>query len=364
MDGLRHSMTNLLDGHERLSNELSASVAASIGDAPLRSQLAAGLDAPAPAHSARVAESLAHIFGTSTVAVVHYGSHAHCADARPESAPDFFVIVSDYLAAYRSLAATVGTHYRPSVAASLNRVLAPNVVAVGTPAVVCDRATHQSSQRAVRAKCAIFSWRDFRRACIAPRDHFVQGRLAQLAQLTWARDDASRAAVADAIVDLRARSFERNRVRLPQRFDARAYCRALIHTSFAVEIRPERPERIDALLADQQATMVPMYAELLRSLANRGTLCWDGAAYTDARPPGPWPRLRSAMYFRRTKLRATARWAKYVMLYDDWLDYAVQKVARRGGTIIELTDRERRWPLIFLWPKLLRFVRSRAQRHA
>ena len=92
MDGLRLGMTSLLDGHERLSNELSATSSGSAGDAPLRARLAAGLDTPVPTHSAHLAESLAHIFGASTVAIVHYGSHAHCADARPESAPDAPVV--------------------------------------------------------------------------------------------------------------------------------------------------------------------------------------------------------------------------------------------------------------------------------
>lgn len=358
-------MTNTLDGNAGLWSGLpSFSAPRSTSPGALAARLAAGLDEPVPERSARLAESLANAFGPSTLAIVHYGSHAHCADARPESAPDFFVVVSDYLDAYRSLACTVGTRYRPSVAASLNRILPPNVIAVAAAPAVGERGEHSGRPSAVRAKCAVFSWRDFRRACIAPRDHFVQGRLAQHAQLAWARDAAHRSALADAVAELRARSFERNRTRLPRRFDTVTYCRTLIDTSFATEIRPERPERIDALLAAQRATMVPMYAGLLQSLADRGELRWDGEAYTDAHPPGLRSRFRSSLYFRMTKLRATARWAKYVTLYDDWLDYAVQKVARRGGMTIELTDRERRWPLIFLWPKLLRFVRSRAQRHA
>ena len=55
------------------------------------------------------------------------------------------------------------------------------------------------------------------------------------------------------------------------------------------------------------------------------------------------------------------RWAKYMALYDDWLDYVVRKVERRSGVAIELTARERRWPLLFLWPKLLRFLGRRAR---
>jgi hypothetical protein len=53
---------------------------------------------------------------------------------------------------------------------------------------------------------------------------------------------------------------------------------------------------------------------------------------------------------------------KYVVLYDNWLDYVVRKVARRSGVTIELTARERRWPLIFLWPKAIQYLRSRPQR--
>ncbi len=72
--------------------------------------------------------------------------------------------------------------------------------------------------------------------------------------------------------------------------------------------------------------------------------------------------LRSEWYFRRSKVRATARWAKYVVLYNDWLDYVLRKIARRSGVTLELTARERRWPLIFLWPKAIQYLRSRPQR--
>ena len=73
-------------------------------------------------------------------------------------------------------------------------------------------------------------------------------------------------------------------------------------------------------------------------------------------------RRRWERYFRRSKRRATLRWGKYVLLYDDWLEYVVRKVERRSGVAVELTPRERRWPLIFLWPRVLRYLRTRPQR--
>ena len=42
----------------------------------------------------------------------------------------------------------------------------------------------------------------------------------------------------------------------------------------------------------------------------------------------------------------------------------VRKVARRSGVTIELTARERRWPLIFLWLKAIQYLRSRPQRRS
>jgi hypothetical protein len=326
---------------------------APLADPALRAALATGLDTRPSPRAARLAGFLANAFGSSAVALVHYGSHAHQSDARPESAHDFFVIVDDYRDAYRSLAATVGTRYRPGVAAVLNRVLPPNVVAV----------QEAGATPPLRAKVAVFSLGAFRRAC-SPRaaDHFVRGRLFQPAQLVWARDAESRQAVLEAVLEARAGSFEWGRASLPSRFDAEIYCRTLLAASFASEIRPETRDRISALLDAQWTTIVPMYAALLQWLGRAAILERQGETYTDPHSRRLRDRLRSATYFRQSKLRATLRWVKYVALYDDWLDYVLHKITRRSGVAIELSPRERRWPLIFLWPKVIRFLRSRPQR--
>jgi hypothetical protein len=324
-----------------------------VADPALRSALAAGLDSPPSSATRELAGFLARGFGPSAAAIIHYGSHAQRSDARPESAHDFFVIVDDYLASYRSLAERVGTSYAPAKAARLNRVLAPNVVAIADSDVTPPLA----------AKCAILSVRDFRRACSArARDHFTQGRLFQHAQLVWTRDARARDIVVDSLLEARARTFDWGRAYLPPRFDVDTYCRVLLETSFGAEVRPEGPERIELLLAAQRETMVRMYAELLRSLADQRILTREGKVYTDPAPPGALERLRVRLYFRRSKLRATLRWLKYMSLYDDWQDYLLRKLERRSGVHVELTERERRWPLIFLWPKALRYLRTRPQR--
>ena len=322
-------------------------------DAALRADLSLGLHDPPSSNTARLAEFLAGAFGPSTTAIIHYGSHAQRSDARPESAHDFFIIVDRYLDAYRSLAAAIGTSYSPITAAILSYILPPNVVSVNTLV-----AAH-----ALQAKCAVLSLSELRRACSArARDHFTQGRLFQHVQLVWSRDPVSRSAVLDALLLARARTFEWGRAYLPVRFDAETYCRVLLETSFGAEIRPEGRERIDALLEAQRGTMLRVYDKLLRRLAQERILAWDGKVYSEVHPPGSLYRLRVAMYFRLSKLRATVRWIKHIVLYDNWLEYILQKIARRSGVSLELTARERRWPLVFLWPKAIHYIRQRPQR--
>ena len=78
--------------------------------------------------------------------------------------------------------------------------------------------------------------------------------------------------------------------------------------------------------------------------------------YALARPVGFAERWRLTAYFRLSLVRATLRWFKYVLTFDDWLDYLLRKVRRHTGQDIELTSRERRHPLLFLWPKVVRYL--------
>ncbi len=322
-------------------------------DPTVREALATGLDEASWPRLEQFSTFLANAFGPTAVALIHYGSHAHGAGATAESAHDFFVIVDNYSDAYQSLAATVGTRYRPGLAALLNRVLPPNVIAIADP---------DATPRAP-AKIAVFSLRAFRRACSPwSADLFVRGRLFQVARLVWARDEQSRLAVVNATLEARAGSFEWGRAFLRAPFDVETYCRILLTTAFASEIRPETADRIASLLDVQRTTLHHMYGALLTWLQRAGTLRQEGALYRNVGGHGTWDTLLASVYMRRSKLRATLRWAKYVALYDDWLDYVVGKIARRSGVAIELSSRERRWPLIFLWPKAIRFLRSRPQR--
>jgi hypothetical protein len=322
----------------------------------LAAALAWGLDHPVEADAKALATFLAHAFGTSSVGIIHYGSRAQGRKPRADSAFDFFVIVDRYGDAYRSLSATVGTSYSPRVATALAHVLAPNVVSVA------DRAGGEP-----RAKCCVISLADFRRACSPRRrDHFVQGRLFQFVLLAWARDAVSAREIGDAIAEARAATYTWGRPSLPETFTVDEYLQAVLSRSLAGEIRPESGDHARTLVDAQRDALHAIYTPLLDHMVAQGALLRTVApastTYRQQTRASAVDRMRVRWYFRFSKARATVRLLKHVILYEGWLDYIVRKIERSGDTRMVLTPREQRWPLIFLWPRVFRYLRDRPQR--
>ncbi len=321
--------------------------------AVLREVMKAGLDLPVGPEAERLVRFITEAFGPSTAAVIHYGSRAQGSGSRPESAYDFFVILDDYDEAFRSFVERIQPRFTAQSAILLSRILPPSVVAVTTTSSMGEREM---------AKCAVLSMRDFIIACSANSpDQFTKGRLFQQVQLAWVRDPSSRVQVEEGVIAARLATFEWGRHYMPESFDVETFCRTLLSTSYAGEVRPETRARIDELFSAQSDTMLQMYSALLAEFARQGLLERAGDAYRQTRLPTRLERARMRLYFRRSKMRATLRWGKHVWLYDDWLEYVKHKVERRSGVVIVLTPRERRWPFVFLWPKVFRFLRSRSQ---
>jgi hypothetical protein len=323
------------------------------------SSLTWGLDHAVSADARELAAFLARSMGPTTAAILHYGSRAQGRQPRADSAYDYFIIVDEYRAAYESLAATVGTSFSPRLAAGLSHVLPPNVISI----------TERDTGR--RAKCCVISLADFMRACSPQRrDHFVQGRLFQFVVFAWTRDAAAAQQVATAIAGARAATFTWGRPSLPERFTVDQYVHAVLGRSLAGEIRPEVGDHAQTLAGAQQESLRAIYAPLLESLAARGDLIVEAGGgadpaatvYRQRERPSAWERWRVRWYFQRSKARTTTRLLKHVVLYEGWLDYIVRKIERSGGEKIELTRREERWPLIFLWPRFFRYLRHRPQR--
>jgi hypothetical protein len=304
---------------------------------------------PSP-EAAALARQIVEMAGDSVAAVIFFGSRKSRARPDPYSAYDLFVVIDDSRAFYDRLAARGAVRRSPAVLSALQAVLAPNQISVAAA----------TGEEPPRAKCAVVTAGMLRRQTSEGRDdHFCLGRLFQPTEILFTAAGREEEILA-ALVRAHALTFAWGRPWLPPRFDVGEYCRTLLRVSFAAEIRPEPEGRAQALFEAQEAYLRPVYGTLLAALAAAGDLREESpGVFALARPVGTLERLRLAGYFRWSMVRATARWAKYVVTFDDWLEFIVRKARRHSGEDIVLSERERRMPLVFLWPRVIHYLRHK-----
>jgi hypothetical protein len=309
----------------------------------------------ADASASALARALVVAGGGRVLGIVFFGSRRTGAGFDPWSAYDFFVATRGYLAFYRSLRAA-GALARPALLhATLNVLLPPSQLSFRT---------RDAGGRELLAKCAVISLAALTRETSSRRhDHFCLGRLFQPSEVLFAADAAVAERLLDALVRAQALSYGWARPWLPPRLDAADYGRTILRVSLSGEIRPEPAGRAEALFEAQRGEQEPVHRVLLAELAAAGELVEaPGGRFDLARPTSAAERLRLRAYFAWSKLRATARWLKHVVTFEGWLDYILQKARRHAGEEIVLAPHERRFPLLFLWPRLVRYLREKERR--
>jgi predicted nucleotidyltransferase len=288
--------------------------------------------------------------GDALVGLVFFGSRrtgAARADAR--SAYDLFVVVEAYRPFYDALRRAGLTRKRPALVSLVSRWLPPTQYSL------------RFGSEGVHVKAAVVRRDTFRRETSPRRrDHFCIGRLCQPTRILHSRDEDARRHLLEGLVSAHRETWTWARPWLPGSFDADDYGRSALGTSMRWEVRPEPSGRAGALWEAQRALQAPVFAALLVELEGRGELVADGPVRVrPARPVGALERLRLEVYFRRSILRATARWLKHTVTFEGWLDYIAAKASRHTGEDVVLTDRERRWPFVFLWGRLFRYLRTK-----
>src|SRR5262249_35651613 len=182
-----------------------------------------------------------------------------------------------------ALAASGALRRSPLLVRGLNHVLPPNQVSITVPREGGD----------LRAKCAVIALDTFAHETSAQRrDHFCIGRVFQPTELLWARSDAARERILDAVVQAHLETYAWVRPWLPPHFDVEAYCRTLLRVSMSREIRPEPEGRAESLWLAQREALEDVYGLLLRELAQAGELQTEaGGRYALARHVGRGERL-------------------------------------------------------------------------
>ncbi len=294
----------------------------------------------------RLAAELRARHADAVVAVLFYGSCLRRGST--EGVLDFYALTSGYRAAYRSM-----------FPALLGAALPPNVHYIELP------------EENLRAKYALISLADFaRHATPASLDCRIWSRFCQPARIVYARDEATREALVGAAADAATTMAARMLAWAPG--DAREreletpalWARAFGET-YRAELRSESPATIEAIAAAGPARYDAVARAALAVLAERGEIevlgaASAGAALRVAQEPAALARARRAWRVRRplAKALAIAGLLKTAFTFQGWLPYVVWKLERHSGAKIALSERQRRRPLLYAWPVILRLLRS------
>jgi hypothetical protein len=288
--------------------------------------VAAELAEPVDVRVTAMAQALAARYPGAARAVLFYGS---CLRQQQLDGLmlDFYLIVSDYRAAYGK-----------SWLAAANHLIPPNVFPF--------------AHDGLAAKYAVLSEADFARLNKVGADNVsVWARFAQPSRLVWAADEAARLAAIEAVSQAAPTLL---RLAAPAAQGAGAgdglhIWRAGFSLTYNAELRAERKERSGSIV-DMDEDRYRRFAG--PALAAAGLMPMPCFSLTEvAANSRRWGKLQ-----RRGKRLTLLRLAKASFTFAGGIDYLAWKINRHAGTQIALKPWQRRWPLlgaVSLLPRLL-----------
>jgi hypothetical protein len=295
--------------------------------------------------------SLIEAGGGTVAGVLLYGSHVQNSSPDQWSAYDFVVLVDEYSSFFGTLGKKAHERRPTWVLTLLSQFLPPNIISFG-----------KSEMGVPMAKCAIVNPRHLKGFLGRhSRDHFLKGRAVQKLALVWTRSPEDEDEIVSALRVAREGVVQWVRPFVGQGFDLKTFARTMLRVSYQGEIRPEASDRVDEVFSSQTQVLLAIAEESLEAAIKEGVATRDGDTYRWTKSPGWFTRAWYTLYFTSSKMRATARWFKYVVTFDGWIDYIIRKIQRRAGFEVVVTERERRWPAILLWPKFFRVVKALLQ---
>ena len=294
----------------------------------LRELVAEELMLPVDPRVSDMAAAIAAKHGEASRAVLFYGS---CLRQRELEGLmlDFYLIVSDYRAAYAKRWLAVA-----------NRLIPPNVFYFEHGGMV--------------AKYAVLSEDDFRRECgLGARTSSVFARFAQPSRLVWAADDAAHSMAIDAVSRAAPALLELTRPSMSnsEAADPLAIWKKAFRFTYGAEIRAERSSRPE-LIVDAEPERYRQFAEASGFPRKDGNTELQRQTSEEA-----WRQFQ-----RRGKRISVLRLAKASFTFAGGADYIAWKINRHAGTKIELKPWQRRHPLLAALTLLPRLLSSGAVR--
>jgi hypothetical protein len=291
-------------------------------------------------------EEILRRHGRAVSAILFYGSCLRKKDV-DGGVLDFYAVVDSYREAYgRGLLAVA------------NAVLPPNVFMVSV----------RRDGREILAKYAVVSNEDFTRGVTGKTLHSILwARFCQPARLIYARDEAACQTVArdsaEAAVTMVRTAMALQGVAGEWDVEPETLWQEGFRATYSTELRTERPETIRELFAAAPERYAKVTALAIAELAARDAIVLPAPAERPLRVTvdPAWSSELAERWRRRTPLAKSVyffRLIKSAFTFGDWLPYALWKLGRHTGVQVEPTPLQRRHPLIFGWPVIVKLLVS------
>jgi hypothetical protein len=270
---------------------------------------------------AAMAEAIAAAHAPASRAVLFYGSCLR--DVALDGAMlDFYLIVSDYAEAYRA-----------RWLATANRLIPPNVFPFAHDGLI--------------AKYAVLSEADFHRLNgPETRSVSVWARFAQPSRLVWAADEQARKRVVEAVSRAAPTLLSAALSAVPNDQPPLELWKAAFALTYSAELRAEKKERGTNVVDQDPERYLRFFGPAMAAARACGKRCG-----------GSWQRRRF-----EGKLLSVARLAKASATFAGGAEYIAWKINRHAGTKIELSEWQKKHPLVTAVTLLPRLIRSGAIR--
>lgn len=289
--------------------------------AELRELVAEELGRPVDPRVTAMAEAIAAAHGDASRAVLFYGSCLR--DVALEGAMlDFYLIVSDYSQAYRA-----------RWMAAANRLIPPNVFPF--------------AHGGLAAKYAVLSEADFHRLNgPETRSVSVWARFAQPSRLVWVSDEQARGRAIDSVSRAAPTLLSAALSAVPNDQPPLDLWKAAFALTYSAELRAEKKERGTNVVDQDPERYLRFFGPAMAAARACGKRCG-----------GSWRRRRV-----EGKMLSVVRLAKASATFGGGAEYVAWKINRHAGTKIELSDWQKKHPLLTAVTLLPRLIRGGAIR--
>jgi len=280
------------------------------------------LDAATPAAVRAIAEAARRRHGDGIAAILFYGS-CYRDGIVEDRLVDLYLLADDYRSVHRN-----------TLSAWANALVPPNVYYLEAA----------SDGETVRAKYALVTLDQLQSKVGRDTDNpYFWARFAQPTGLVWCRDDAVRKQVVASLGRAVRTTFAAARALTHDMAASEALWTMIFVETYRTELRAEKPFRA----AEIYQSAKDRYDRITRALIKEGVEPQQHA----------WARTR-----RRGKLLSVLRLMKAAFTFTAGADYLAWKIERHSGTRVELTDWQRRHPILASPPILWRLLRAKAVR--